>query len=38
MHVEGSFDVELSNLPYVQMELLKAMKPHLERRYAIVSD
>ena len=38
MRVEGGFDVELGNLPYVRMELLKAMKPYLERRYAVVSD
>lgn len=35
---EGGFDVVLGNPPYVRMELIKAMKPYLETRYAVVSD
>ena len=35
---EGGFDVVLGNPPYVRMELLKHMKPWLEKRYAVVSD
>ncbi|MGR3502502.1 Eco57I restriction-modification methylase domain-containing protein [Pseudaestuariivita sp.] len=35
---EGGFDVVLGNPPYVRMELLKALKPYLERRYEVVSD
>ena len=34
----GGFDVVLGNPPYVRMELLKPMKPWLEKRYAVVSD
>lgn len=35
---EGGFDVVLGNPPYVRMELLKPMKPWLEKRYEVVSD
>jgi len=35
---EGGFDVVLGNPPYVRMELLKSLKPYLERRYEVVSD
>ncbi|MCB1386800.1 MAG: N-6 DNA methylase [Nitratireductor sp.] len=35
---EGGFDVVLGNPPYVRMELLKAMKPYLEKRFEVVSD
>jgi type I restriction-modification system DNA methylase subunit len=35
---EGGFDVVLGNPPYVRMELIKAMKPFLEKRYEVVSD
>ena len=35
---EGGFDIVLGNPPYVRMELLKAMKPYLEKRYEVVSD
>jgi len=35
---EGGFDVVLGNPPYVRMELIKAMKPYLQARYAVVSD
>jgi len=34
---EGGFDVVLGNPPYVRMELLKALKPYLERRYEVVA-
>lgn len=32
------FDIVLGNPPYVRMELLKPIKPYLEKRYAVVSD
>lgn len=32
----GGFDVVLGNPPYVRMELLKAMKPYLQKRFAVV--
>ncbi|MGD9664084.1 MAG: DNA methyltransferase, partial [Novosphingobium sp.] len=35
---EGGFDVVLGNPPYVRMELIKPMKPWLEKRYQVVSD
>lgn len=35
---EGGFDVVLGNPPYVRMELLKALKPYLEKRYEVASD
>ena len=35
---EGGFDIVLGNPPYVRMELLKPMKPWLEKRYEVVSD
>ena len=34
----GPFDIVIGNPPYVRMELLKAIKPYLETRYAVVSD
>ena len=34
----GGFDVVLGNPPYVRMELIKPMKPYLERRFEVVSD
>lgn len=34
----GGFDVVLGNPPYVRMELIKLMKPWLEKRYEVVSD
>jgi hypothetical protein len=34
----GGFDVVLGNPPYVRMELIKAMKPYLEKRYQVASD
>jgi hypothetical protein len=35
---EGGFDVVLGNPPYVRMELIKPMKPYLEKRFEVVSD
>jgi type I restriction-modification system DNA methylase subunit len=35
---KGGFDIVLGNPPYVRMELLKPMKPWLEKRYAVVAD
>lgn len=35
---EGGFDIVLGNPPYVRMELLKVMKPYLEKRFEVVSD
>lgn len=34
----GGFDLVLGNPPYVRMELLKSIKPHLEAHYAVASD
>ena len=34
----GGFDVVLGNPPYVRMERLKAVKPYLEKHYAVASD
>jgi len=34
----GGFDVVLGNPPYVRMELIKLMKPWLEKRYEVVSE
>lgn len=34
----GGFDVVLGNPPYVRMELLKPIKPYLEKHYKVVSD
>ena len=34
----GGFDIVIGNPPYVRMELLKPIKPYLEKRYAVVSD
>lgn len=35
---EGGFDIVLGNPPYVRMELLKIIKPHLQARFAVASD
>tara|TARA_R110002049_G_scaffold265092_1_gene441214 strand:- start:364 stop:3522 length:3159 start_codon:yes stop_codon:yes gene_type:complete len=35
---QGGFDVVLGNPPYVRMELLKDIKPWLEKNYAVTSD
>lgn len=32
------FDIVLGNPPYVRMELVKPIKPHLEARFAVASD
>ncbi|HEU0219625.1 MAG TPA: DNA methyltransferase [Gallionella sp.] len=34
----GGFDVVLGNPPYVRMELLKPIKPYLEKHYRVASD
>ena len=34
----GGFDLVVGNPPYVRMELLKPIKPYLEKRYAVVAD
>ena len=34
----GGFDIVLGNPPYVRMELLKQIKPHLEARFAVAAD
>lgn len=38
INAAGGFDVVLGNPPYVRMELIKPMKPWLEKRYEVVSD
>ena len=38
MGEEGGFDVVMGNPPYVRMEFLKALKPHLETRYEVASN
>lgn len=35
---DGGFDIALGNPPYVRMELIKPMKPYLEKRFEVVSD
>lgn len=35
---EDGFDLVIGNPPYVRMELLKPIKPYLEKRYTVVSD
>ena len=35
---EGGFDIVLGNPPYVRMELLKDLKPWLQKRFEVVSD
>jgi len=34
----GGFDVVIGNPPYVRMELIKRLKPYLERHYAVAGD
>ncbi|HMK89999.1 MAG TPA: N-6 DNA methylase [Methylocystis sp.] len=34
----GGFDVVIGNPPYVRMELIKAMKPYLEKHYVVAAD
>jgi hypothetical protein len=34
----GGFDVVIGNPPYVRMELIKAVKPYLEKNYVVAAD
>ena len=34
----GGFDIVIGNPPYVRMELLKGIKPHLEQRFVVAAD
>ena len=34
----GGFDIIVGNPPYVRMDLIKAFKPYLEKRYRVVAD
>lgn len=34
----GGFDIVVGNPPYVRMEFLKPIKPHLEQHFAVASD
>ena len=38
VHAKGGFDIVLGNPPYVRMEVLKPMKPWLEKHYEVASD
>jgi type I restriction-modification system DNA methylase subunit len=35
---DAGFDIVLGNPPYVRMEFLKAIKPHLQARFAVAAD
>jgi type I restriction-modification system DNA methylase subunit len=35
---DASFDIVLGNPPYVRMELVKPIKPHLEERFSVATD
>jgi len=35
---QGGFDVVIGNPPYVRMELIKPVKPYLEKRYVVAAD
>ena len=35
---EGGFDVVIGNPPYVRMELIKPVKPYLEKQYVVADD
>jgi hypothetical protein len=35
---QGGFDVVIGNPPYVRMEILKPIKPYLEKHYEVASD
>jgi hypothetical protein len=35
---DGGFDVVIGNPPYVRMELIKRIKPYLEKRYVVADD
>lgn len=34
----GGFDIVLGNPPYVRMELVKPIKPHLQKRFSVATD
>lgn len=34
----GCFDIVLGNPPYVRMELIKAIKPHLQQRFTVATE
>lgn len=36
--VQGGFDIVLGNPPYVRMELVKQIKPHLQQRFRVATD
>ena len=38
LFARGGFDVVIGNPPYVRMELIKAMKPYLEKHYVVAAD
>jgi hypothetical protein len=35
---DGGFDVVIGNPPYVRMELIKPIKPYLEKKYVVAAD
>lgn len=35
---QGGFDIVIGNPPYVRMELIKPIKPYLEKNYAVADD
>jgi len=35
---EGGFDIVIGNPPYVRMELIKPIKPYLEKKYVVADD
>jgi|GEM_PF-351752 len=35
---DGGFDVVIGNPPYVRMELIKLIKPYLEKKYVVAAD
>ena len=35
---QGGFDIVIGNPPYVRMELIKPVKPYLEKRYVVAAD
>ena len=38
MFARGGFDVVIGNPPYVRMELIKPVKPYLEKHYVVAAD
>ena len=38
MFAQGGFDVVIGNPPYVRMELIKPIKPYLEKHYVVADD